>query len=416
MKDEGATTATKKKENLPGTPTILNTLQVQENTSRATIEGRISARNQFVALAAGALVERCGRNSPVRSVWSQSLLCEFGRSWVVCAVRQIGVILTLDPHCTKARERRLNVWMGVSPTGGIVGCGCHHYVREFPSRCSTTLLGSDGDMVGCIGGGIHARWDACTIRINDGEGIPVRVFSWPGKLVTTLSTCSSRWVVVVAADLGDANQFMTVWRVGMNGALLRDSHSIRIKPSLDSSFLWGSCSCLQGDTLVVSGRPSSCDSSEVVFIDLVKTIDENTLVVSKTQSFPGFSCHNLVLCNPIATEKIQQVQSGASKGTGFKIRRTLTCGRSSRVINDCADTFCISDDIVCTEVVFPVRVHNYFQLPNLSTPVLSVPSDQVIRTVPLEPRQGVVAVQSTPSSISIFDVVSASVLAVVSLT
>ncbi|KAH3759819.1 hypothetical protein Pelo_8381 [Pelomyxa schiedti] len=365
----------------------------QGNTRRASIVGRIRARDQFVALAAGALVERCGRNSPVRGALPQSFWCEFGRSWVLSVARQFGTILELELPGDRGATHRVNVWVDVSPTGGTLACGCCDYRRESYS--------SYGAIVGCIGGGMHVtKWDWRTIRVVDGEMRTVMSHSWPEKSVSSIIACSNRWIVVVVTDCGDENQIMEVWRVGMNGKPVGDSDSVRVIPRLARSFLWGRHCCLQGDTLVVVG------SREVWFIDLVRSTHENALAISRKQQFPPSV--EIILSNPITTTQPE-------KDDDDYVR--LTSGGVSAVFNRCWEISYIAEDLICTHVDFPMKINRYYQLPNLAKPVLSVPCGDIIETVPKEPRPGVVAVISgdDPSRISIIDVASASVLAFVSI-
>ncbi|KAH3765756.1 hypothetical protein Pelo_2383 [Pelomyxa schiedti] len=322
---------------------------------------------------------------------SLASLCEFGRSWVVCTARHIGTTLDLSAG---GKSRRVNVWMGVSCTGGTVYCGCHDYSRGV--HCRTT----DGEIVGSIGGGIYVTmWDSNSVHLMDGELHTLRVLSCPGRKLSELTVCSCKWLVVVSvAGSGDENQVMEVWRV-TNGTLVGDAAVLL--PRLPSGFLWGGRSCLQSDTVVLVGTVDwhpVC--AHVWYLDLEKSIQQNGVVFSNKLQFPDFLVYNLLLTNPVFTEEC--------RGTDLVITTQET---QQSVFHRCLSLSCVSDYVIVASELPPTKDNHFYLLPELTRPFMSVPSARAVFIVPMCRRQGIVAVKASPSQITIVDVPSCSLLA-----
>ncbi|KAH3757991.1 hypothetical protein Pelo_10121 [Pelomyxa schiedti] len=89
---------------------------------RVTVEAVVTAKNQFLALAAGATVSRTSRNSPVRLTGAcgpgciSGWLSDFGREWVVAPHKRVWFTLEGDAE----GQARVSASLCVSVTLGVV--------------------------------------------------------------------------------------------------------------------------------------------------------------------------------------------------------------------------------------------------------------------------------------------------------
>ncbi|KAH3762765.1 hypothetical protein Pelo_5378 [Pelomyxa schiedti] len=388
-------------------------------TTTTAIDCVISAREQFLAVCVGALVPRCGRRSPARAWASPASLCEFGRAWVVYVSRQIGLSLPLSDDVT------LNVWMGVSPTEGTVYCGAHQCAAASsppPPPAEFSHSSYIRWIMGSLGGNMHAGvWDRAAVHIDDGEGNTASVMSWPGNIVSHLSACSCRWLAVVLEkeDRGAANWCsLEVWRV-VNGELLQGGGGGGGGPArMPLGFLdswYEGCSCLHDDVLLISATQEpypECETAQVWFVDLKKSILQNSPAISRIVEFPGFRARNIILSDPI-TFLVSFGPNCALILPHDYSENAMTSHHSSW--HQLPTVCCVGDHLICV-LDGMSATRQYFKLPELDTPVLTLTADQVLESEPFHTWQGIVALKlDATSQIAILDVTSRSVLAVLSL-
>ncbi|KAH3759699.1 hypothetical protein Pelo_8483 [Pelomyxa schiedti] len=258
--------------------------------STATIRAAIDARAQFVGFAS-ASIERCGAESPARSLAHNRVLCEsFGRDWVVGCCRQIGgtVLFLLDAdEYAEWRQSTVNVhvFVGLSATLGVAWCAC---VDEdsLLLRCRASSidrnLGNDrflakpSALVGCSVV-IDSKGNAVAPLRGAAESDPFGV--WVGNC---------KWLVKVEAH--GANKGLIVW--GMSDGEPA-SQGVGVKFTLPLSGVGAGFSHFdpRGDELVVAGNFYSEDEQEVVgshhlpaavcFVGLEKSIEAGVTVEVK---------------------------------------------------------------------------------------------------------------------------------------
>ncbi|KAH3705847.1 hypothetical protein Pelo_19605 [Pelomyxa schiedti] len=127
---------------------------------------RLSAREQFLALAAGTLVARCGTNSSLRLLREfPGVLREFGQLWVVCASRVFGATVNL------LGVGNVHVFVDVGLTAGVVRGAC--------------VLGEKGD-VGIAGHLGNSRF--VTLCVEE-KGVGLYIVDWSGTRLRLLCKC-----------------------------------------------------------------------------------------------------------------------------------------------------------------------------------------------------------------------------------
>ncbi|KAH3755970.1 hypothetical protein Pelo_12223 [Pelomyxa schiedti] len=161
-------------------------------TVSVQMEPTLTSQSQFVALASGCLIPRCGLHSAVRLL-SPVLLAEIGRLWVVCGARHVGFSMSRTMgSVTRSKTVQLNVFVAISPTLGVVTHNC------VECEDGTTLKGSIGPdrFLAERHAGAHD-----VVSIVDGRGQPVvsevAVAPWWSMLQ---AACNYGWIVMSATS------------------------------------------------------------------------------------------------------------------------------------------------------------------------------------------------------------------------
>ncbi|KAH3759204.1 hypothetical protein Pelo_8932 [Pelomyxa schiedti] len=119
---------------------------------RVALDVVVSAVDQFITFACGALIARTRALSPARLlIASPSIIEQLGREWVVCCCREVVFTVSGGIKGGTARDldHEAHVWMRLSPTLGVVRSGVFETFGE-----------SDGDNRLAIKTG-----DCCLVQI-----------------------------------------------------------------------------------------------------------------------------------------------------------------------------------------------------------------------------------------------------------
>ncbi|KAH3766679.1 hypothetical protein Pelo_1440 [Pelomyxa schiedti] len=187
----------------------------------------LDARSQFVGFAC-ASIERCGAESPARSLAHNRALCEmFGRDWVVGCCRQIGTTITITVWNWDlgGRERvRAHVFMGVSATLGVVWCKWLDMNILTTGRfmeCIEECVGDDRFITGSFWG---------SSGIVDSSGNAVSDLGSPESDPSAFYVTNKKWVVRV--ENVEWARRLTVWNIS-NGVPVSPSFRVKCTAPLE---------------------------------------------------------------------------------------------------------------------------------------------------------------------------------------
>ncbi|KAH3765375.1 hypothetical protein Pelo_2757 [Pelomyxa schiedti] len=358
------------------------------------IEAVIRARDQFVAVATGALVGRCGVGSPVTAAWSRGTIAslwEFGRSWVLCPSTPIGMTLLSRDTQTVWGPAKVHVSMGLSPTLGVVYCEC---LESVPASMAEALC----HVVGAIGRNRLVMEGIFSWSVVDGPGGNPRMEQ---PLKGGHVVCSQSWVVRKTA------RSLALWKVH-EGEPQEDDPLHTASAKFRAQFLH-----ISGDTLAMWGgsrKRSRVCSGRAVFVDLQKTYTSNAVSIIDQWEFPGLTCDEVVGALPICTLQTHNI------GKGDLVVSVHHHHHNSSAItfrNSTAICFAGENKVWVTHRGPPIK-HCFYNLGDTSTPIFSC--DQVAAlSMHIPPRQGVIPVQVAPLEVVFVDINTGSHLAVLSL-
>ncbi|KAH3759072.1 hypothetical protein Pelo_9119 [Pelomyxa schiedti] len=365
------------------------------------IEAAIRARDQFLAVATGALVGRCGVGSPVTAAWSRGTIAslwEFGRSWVLFPSTPIGMTLLPNPHYPDLFER-VHVSMGVSPTLGVVYCECWENSPTSMSEALCYLAGAVGNnrvVMVC-----DQRW-----YLAEPPGAPARRkprVTTP-SLLGPVGECTTRWIVRKTPDSLD------LWRV-RDGELDegRAPHSVPARVATEYLHI-------SGDTLVMVVRfrserrdaMRSLFTASVLFVDLQKTYTSREMCITDQWECTSLASSDFVGAFPVCT-----LIRGKDE-MGLNVHHS-TSHISTVMFKDCCRISFTSDNNVCATSRGPPETHHFYNLSDTSKPVFSVAEPLVLADMPRPPRQGVIPVHISPLKTVFVDTNTGSHLAVLYL-
>ncbi|KAH3723144.1 hypothetical protein Pelo_18153 [Pelomyxa schiedti] len=278
------------------------------------IERVLDARSQFVALACGAMIPRCGRGgvgvagdgttrvwplSPVRLLSNAThvLVSHIGTKWVVPAEtwqqqqhrRAIGFsVCGSDP--LQCGDCCLVVFVGLSPTLGVVWHRVHVFGgSDFGSASPCSNSVHIGCYLGC--GRWLASFDRSSVVV---EGQPLFAMAEDsGRMM--VATSELRWSVSLFDFESNGKwlvlckncQYLLVWRLD-GGLPVGHCKSWGFGPSAFSvrvRFNPLGCNSHHGDELVVATIVTS-DTTELLFVDLQESCVGGRLAITRSIVIP----------------------------------------------------------------------------------------------------------------------------------
>ncbi|KAH3731489.1 hypothetical protein Pelo_17681 [Pelomyxa schiedti] len=336
-------------------------------TSMVRVSGMVRAQDQFCALATGALVCRCGSNSPASHAWSPASMAslrEFGMSWVLCVCRDVGITLLPEAVGENGGNKMTKGWcdsglhvsIGVSLTLGTVYCDC--WANWPTARCEALCY-----IKGVIGGnrmamsGADTRGDMRVIEAHHRN--TVECLPWRGCYC--LFECSPHWIVM------KTNNELELWKVH-NGEIQhppRVVSNVHFQEEFTLRYL-----CLKGNILIMWGdncATAEGNSSTVLFIDLKKTFSDSSLAVIQQWKFPNVYSWNVIPTTPLCTlPNRRRGQTSMEVAIHLSTENTRT-----HTFDKCDDVLFASDDHIWVVNKGPPITNKCYYIGDLETPIFN---------------------------------------------
>ncbi|KAH3757777.1 hypothetical protein Pelo_10454 [Pelomyxa schiedti] len=258
------------------------------------LEHVLSAIAQFVAFACGALIPRCYSGFSDRSstcyrhrsavgllCGCSSLVAEFGKSWVVCGCRDVGLTLPNampSPEDFNLPRPRLHVFLSLSHTLGVVRSGMW-------TNVDTLLV----EINGCIGKDRFILTHHQDRGLRTPASTSASVVSGAGQVIGVLRlsgmdrflyhvVCNLHWVVV------DEGTTLFLWQVADGVPLLPP---VQIDHHYEGS---ATAFCGDNDSILIRDHYTYQSfgrmERSLQYIDLASSFSQRNLVVSKVVSMP----------------------------------------------------------------------------------------------------------------------------------